>query len=389
MSKPELRAEMEIDFEAICQGRKTREQVLRTQIAKYTSAFSALERGAIKLEDAIRKYFGINSQTGSTHGSNDGSSFDSSSNVSQQSEAVMKCNRCSSVMYLKQNRRRSHPESQNSSQNPFWEIVCDGFPSCNASINIPNFATSVEVSRTKCLRCSVPSSDSELPKLLEFRFKPNSVPPYFGLEYSGCLAGCNLDLLNLFRETSNSGNPNRSGNVISSLGSSHFSAASSAANMSRESERTSNSFNRGSNINSRNQGRTVTSRVRASANQNRSRGQSTSSFRNSSTPRRGSRGSAMSRGSRGSRTPSGPYRGASTSSWNQSQQGPGSNVITRDYSTNGSQPTPGVVPTMNCLCEQQVVERTVRKEGPNQGRLFYSCASRGCNFFLWATDNPN
>lgn len=35
MSKPELRAEMEVDFVDICNGVKTRDQVLTTQIAKY------------------------------------------------------------------------------------------------------------------------------------------------------------------------------------------------------------------------------------------------------------------------------------------------------------------------------------------------------------------
>ncbi|KAL1916274.1 uncharacterized protein VTP21DRAFT_5891 [Calcarisporiella thermophila] len=39
-----------------------------------------------------------------------------------------------------------------------------------------------------------------------------------------------------------------------------------------------------------------------------------------------------------------------------------------------------------CNCQQPAVSHTVRKEGINQGRLFYSCARKNgkCDFFMWA-----
>lgn len=40
--------------------------------------------------------------------------------------------------------------------------------------------------------------------------------------------------------------------------------------------------------------------------------------------------------------------------------------------------------SVNCNCHQSAVLLTVRKEGPNLGRLFYGCPDRKCNFFLWA-----
>ncbi len=40
-----------------------------------------------------------------------------------------------------------------------------------------------------------------------------------------------------------------------------------------------------------------------------------------------------------------------------------------------------------CRCGQKAVMRTVRKEGPNTGRQFFTCEqSPSCNFFLWADD---
>lgn len=37
-----------------------------------------------------------------------------------------------------------------------------------------------------------------------------------------------------------------------------------------------------------------------------------------------------------------------------------------------------------CYCSNSATLLTVRKEGPNQGRQFYSCSSKACNFFHWA-----
>ena len=36
-----------------------------------------------------------------------------------------------------------------------------------------------------------------------------------------------------------------------------------------------------------------------------------------------------------------------------------------------------------CSCDKSAKINTVTKPGSNQGRHFYSCSSRECNFFLW------
>lgn len=43
-----------------------------------------------------------------------------------------------------------------------------------------------------------------------------------------------------------------------------------------------------------------------------------------------------------------------------------------------------------CNCQETAVTRTVQKDGPNKGRVFYTCGkSRGqqCGFFQWADEN--
>lgn len=44
--------------------------------------------------------------------------------------------------------------------------------------------------------------------------------------------------------------------------------------------------------------------------------------------------------------------------------------------------------SVTCNCGQEALLLTVRKEGPNQGRQFYKCSGGGCNFFLWADNQP-
>lgn len=38
---------------------------------------------------------------------------------------------------------------------------------------------------------------------------------------------------------------------------------------------------------------------------------------------------------------------------------------------------------VKCRCGIEAVERITKKEGPNNGRKFYSCVQRQCNFFQW------
>ncbi|CAM9925149.1 unnamed protein product [Sphacelaria rigidula] len=44
---------------------------------------------------------------------------------------------------------------------------------------------------------------------------------------------------------------------------------------------------------------------------------------------------------------------------------------------------------LRCRCDMPAKVVTVSKAGPNQGKLFYGCVTRKCNFFRWADDAPH
>ena len=381
MSKPQLRAEMEVDFAAICDGLKTRQQVLQDQLRRYSSAFTALERDCAKLERSLAKYFSQNSN----NSSNVSSQIENGDANASSNSTVMKCRLCESLMTLRQNRRRSLSASQSETFSIKWEIVCESYPNCKATLNLPNFVLSAEVSRTTCSRCAnrsqtsatdLQNSDTALPKLIDFRFKPGSIPPFFGVEYTGCVAGCNNDLLSLFREAGSSFT--NSSRFLNSTTSSQRSTSFSSANSSISNSSSIHSQGpRGSRIRGASQHGRPSSTVRGSNNSSRgTRVQSSSNHRGQrsfnehrghSTGQRGVGRGFNRRNSSGSNNSSGIHLPPSRSFSNSS-----------DNNSSG--------PNVSCSCNQLVVSRTVRKEGPNQGRQFYSCATRGCNFFLWAPD---
>jgi len=42
----------------------------------------------------------------------------------------------------------------------------------------------------------------------------------------------------------------------------------------------------------------------------------------------------------------------------------------------------------NCQCNIEAVQFTVKKDGPNKGRKFYTCKTKQCKYFEWS-DNTN
>ena len=74
--------------------------------------------------------------------------------------------------------------------------------------------------------------------------------------------------------------------------------------------------------------------------------------------------------------------GRSNQGWQNNVPGP---------STSSNRPPAKVnlsnLPNINCQCPNTLAKKLVTsKEGPNQGRPFYTCAERKCKFFKWADD---
>ncbi|XP_059167504.1 DNA topoisomerase 3-alpha-like isoform X2 [Physella acuta] len=90
MSKPNLRAELEADLKLICEGRKTKEEVLSVQIQKYKEVFIEACNKAQKLDEALSQYLGEVQETPQTAGE-----------VATTTSVVMTCSKCGSPMTLR------------------------------------------------------------------------------------------------------------------------------------------------------------------------------------------------------------------------------------------------------------------------------------------------
>ena len=70
----------------------------------------------------------------------------------------------------------------------------------------------------------------------------------------------------------------------------------------------------------------------------------------------------------------------------QQQRRPNTNyqprALANTTSNDGSNP-------VVCNCSNPAQLLTVRKEGVNQGRQFYACSTKSCEFFLWADSTNN
>jgi len=145
MSKPDLRARLEEDLKAICEGRKTKEEVLRAQIDAYKRVFVDAVANVEKLDEAMGRFLGQRAET-----------FVEESYCGEQ---VLDC-RCKSAMVLKKKKDK----------NSFY-LSCRGFPNCKSSIWFPDAIVGATVLEERCEKC--------LPrevKKINFKFDRKQVP---------------------------------------------------------------------------------------------------------------------------------------------------------------------------------------------------------------------
>ncbi|XP_074647309.1 DNA topoisomerase 3-alpha-like [Tubulanus polymorphus] len=327
MSKPHLRAELEADLKRICDGLKNHRVVLAEQVAKYKEVFVEACRQANLLDAALAEYFG------------DARPYAGQEFQQQADEykPVLPCPKCGRQMTI-----RTKKDGKG------YFISCPGYPDCKNAYWFPDFVLAATVLDEQCQTCR------RNPHKLKLKFKRGSVPPIIPLEYHGCIGGCDQELseiLNFTRyqigATGNVGNnrqpsqtgPGRRNNNNSFNDSGYGSSYRSTQN---------DSSNRG-NINTRTNAvqRTLTGTV---AN-------------NVPTQRN------ISMNIPSNRQPLRPVQANAVPPFNANAGGNGDSAIV-------------------CNCGDDAVLRTVRKDGPNQGRQFYVCNKPkdggSCQFFLWA-----
>uniref|UniRef100_A0A0R3TMM9 DNA topoisomerase n=1 Tax=Rodentolepis nana TaxID=102285 RepID=A0A0R3TMM9_RODNA len=156
VAKPSLRAELEIDLKAICEGRKTKEgtflhsflypaflEVLQSQLSKYKSAFEMVVRKARKLDIAIGKHLSQDvenipdfTEDFSHRGLGAGSY-----------QKLLCCPSCGKDVIIRQKSSQDSNTTTGStlSNRMRWFFSCSGFPDCKYAIWLPDSVTASRV----------------------------------------------------------------------------------------------------------------------------------------------------------------------------------------------------------------------------------------------------
>ncbi|XP_053988911.1 DNA topoisomerase 3-alpha isoform X1 [Hylaeus volcanicus] len=341
MSKPNLRAELERDLKLICDRQKDPKEVLQTQINKYRDVFKMTLERANLIDNALADYLNERPiETGEIQVSNP-----------PEEIPVFKCPKCKSNMVLKDRR-----------QGPGKYIGCMCFPTCNNAIWFPPTVESVEVLNEVCSHC--PGNMHKL----QLKLSRNAFPIY-GTTYTTCIGGCDPsfnELLNIKDESVKIINRINDTGYDSMFDGSRSTILSNPPPVRNNETRQPRVKNR-SNLPKNN------TSVELVRNQNSNRNNTSRSRNNNTNTKK-----------RNTRT--------IDDTWIDTNTFTSSNTDSRlpsieDSKTWGAIDNDAVI---MCKCNENAIQLTVRKEGPNQGRLFYKCAKpqgTGCDFFLWASDN--
>ena len=166
MSQPHLRAGLEEDLKAICEGRKDPAVVLQEQIQKYKEVFEEAIRQADKLDTALSTLL-------------EEAPAEAPREATLPSFAhVSTCGQCSNKVVVKQKRNGVG-----------YYLSCQGFPDCKVCVWFPDNVVSVEVTPEKCQRCS------GSPSIIKLRLKPRSYAPILPDVVTTCIQGCDNFIL--------------------------------------------------------------------------------------------------------------------------------------------------------------------------------------------------
>ncbi|XP_029432031.1 DNA topoisomerase 3-alpha [Rhinatrema bivittatum] len=370
MSKPDLRAELEVNLKLISEGKKDKFVVLREQIQKYRQVFLEAVAKANKLDEALSHYFGEAAQM-----------VEQEEIFPEVQLPVRKCPQCSRDMVLK------------TKKDGGYFLSCLGYPSCKTAVWFPSSVLEVARDESVCSDCQPHPVHR-----LKLKFKQGSLPPTMPLEFVGCIGGCD-EMLREILDLKYLHGPSRGQQPRGHL-QVNQSSNRMASNESHQSRQLAGRQDRASrppaivqapkpvcpvpaNENNAvmcNCGRDAVLLTVRKEGPNQGRqfykcdGGCCSFFLwadQQAGGRQGAVGSPLP-----TSRPSAGFRGG----------GPSGGKDLGRAGSDGDCVGSGAV----CMCGQPAVTRTVQKDGANQGRRFHTCSKprdQQCGFFQWADEN--
>lgn len=364
MSKPNLRAELEADLRLICDGRKSKGEVLRHHLDKYKRLFQLVVTQAFQLDRALSSRLEVPAEDISCTASVVGSNF-SFADQHIRTLPVIACPSCFRDVNLRQRRPQQRPLTEVASNaalhciqhevyNPLcqvlWFLSCSGFPSCRYAVWFPESVLNVRLAvgpdgPEQCSNCpthlTVSNTSVQRPLKLAFRLRLHTQIPNGYCqdepekEYVTCIF-CDMNFQNALGVRINP--TSRTGSYDSSV---HPSPSPSAPSPPRPI---------------------------------RSRGIDLSPL---SPP-----------GSRSFSTSSNSNNLSSSTTHPACVSRP--NVLEPQRACGNQLMAQNAEAAVICDCGREAILLTVKKTGPNQGRLFYRCSgdtgsAESCGFFQWKT----
>ncbi|XP_058056503.1 DNA topoisomerase 3-alpha [Anopheles bellator] len=360
LAHPELRAGLEVDLKLICEGRKDPDAVLAEQIGKYKEVYRVMSQKARSLDQALGQRLNQTPRDPPP----DGAAAIGGASLRE----VCKCPKCGQGMCLRQKRDAST-----------YHLGCVGFPDCRNSVWFDDSIREAAVTDDTCARCGS--------KKMVVKFRQLH---YYGLlqstdmsEYRTCIV-CDSKfrgLLNI-NEASVRQATAPSAGTTNSWGTANQTIRPPASPIAR----TGNGSGR---TNSSTWGTSSSQTNRLPPPGGSENGAPNGIGRSNSTSGTSSWGQSGNTASSGWGTnqSSSSNRGtnSSTSGWGK----PPDNRNSTWSRPGGGQQVAEDDNEILCRCGTPAIRLTVRKEGPNTGRPFYTCPNQAdkCGFFKWGDED--
>jgi DNA topoisomerase III len=322
LAEPRLRAGLEVDLKAICEGRKNPQEVLAEQVQKYKECYQIITREAKELDKALGNRFNQLPLAAAQ---------DINTNIPAAIQNLFKCPVC----------RNSHMHIKQKRDNGDFFISCQGFPTCKNSIWFDSSVKHIEALDEVCGNCGGENKKVKIKFLHVAMLGKVKEEPAFsrfeGTHYVTCLV-CDAAVRDALMIPLQKVKP--LGNVIG--------ANSRAVQAANQPARQFGTNARGNNTQTQ-------------------RGWNDAGDDDDDDDRPAGGGAvAMNTG----RQNNNANKRASTS---------GLPTANKKQAIDLSR-----YPNVKCKCDALAVKYITSKEGANKGRPFHTCASRNCDFFLWA-----